>query len=54
MVIWEILKDRFYELDTNRLAILESAVLKETINNKEFMKTLETTLNKVAGGGYKS
>ena len=53
MIIWGALKDNILQLDVNTAARLENVVLRETLNNQQFMKHLETKLKEAFHGGHK-
>ena len=53
MIIWDRLKDNILELDVDTVARLENVILRETLNNQQFMKQLETSLKEAFRTGPK-
>jgi hypothetical protein len=53
MIIWGALREHILELDVNTAARLENVVLRETLNNQQFMKHLETALKEAFRSGQK-
>jgi len=49
-----LFQDRFFELNVDQVAQFESVVLRESFNNKEFMRHLETKLKEVIHHGHES
>ncbi len=49
-----LFQDRFFELTVDQVAQFESVVLKETFNNKEFMRHLEGKVKDIAHQGHES
>ena len=44
MIIWQVLKENIIELTVEKAAHMENVILKETLNNQQFMKHLEGAL----------